>query len=400
MSQDVDKDLGLDVAGGDFTGAGKTTKGQRIKKDLEKGPVRMVLIFFVVMVVVVLAFIKIRMNNSADAAAPASTVATAPGGIDTTPGADGSSQRYEALVADANDQRAAEAAATGGSAIHSIAGKPAVPIQEQPPLPPVPQVVYQEPPRPAPEPSESSEGRSSAVSNSVKALMGLWAPGGQRVVRVGECCDDKQAVAAAAPAPGKSVELQEKPSVVTRVFDAGDISMAETDLEINTDIPGNTVRATIIAGPHRGGVLLGSYSAGKETAGLTFTTLKSPLYKDALQINAIAIDPSMSRIALTGGVDKHYLLRYGTMMATSFISGFADAVSRSNTTTTSSLVGTTTSYGELDGKDQVAVALGKVGDNFANSFNDIVNMPTTITIPSKTQFGLMMLQAVDVSVVQ
>ena len=58
---------------------------------------------------------------------------------------------------------------------------------------------------------------------------------------------------------------------------------------------------------------------------LNFSLLSIPQIINSVSISAVAIDPYTAHTALSGDVNNHYLLRYGSLFASSFLQGYAQA---------------------------------------------------------------------------
>lgn len=373
---------------------GLTTGRERVGAELKKKPVRGAFLLFGVMAVIVVAYLYVALSKDDDKVLPQSKITSGPThGVDTTPAEVGTSPAYNALTEQANEDRTKKALEEGGSSVPSMVGAPTVDPSykeakpdETPPLPPPPPPVEEVQNRAPP-------AQDNGAHEAVAAMLELWGGQTQRVV-IRTPAQTKLAASVDNGASGTS-KAAEKAS--TTVFHTGDLLIAVTDNEINTDIPSNALRAIVVDGPHKGGVLTGTLRAGKETVELKYSSLKSPVYADTLKVSGLAMDANTARMAIAGDVDKHYLLRYGALFAANFISGFAEAATRANTTVVNSaLGGTTTSYGELDARDQVLSGLGKVGSSVSNSMGDLYNLPNTITVPRGTLIGIQMQSDVKV----
>ena len=96
---------------------------------------------------------------------------------------------------------------------------------------------------------------------------------------------------------------------------------AVLDTSINTDEKGTPIMARIVGGPYKGGKLFGQFTLVDKRVMLSFNILNLPDRDKTISINAVAIDPETARTAMSGEVDNHYLLRYGTFFASAFLSG-------------------------------------------------------------------------------
>ena len=171
---------------------------------------------------------------------------------------------------------------------------------------------------------------------------------------------------------------------------AGSIVFATLDTAVNTDEPG-PVMATITGGPLKGGKLLGTLTNQGQKAMLSFNTLSMPNASSSVSISSVAIDPATARTALSSETDNHYLLRYGTLFASSFVSGYAQAVSQSGSQTTITLQGVTHSTPILSPQQKLTVALGNVGQQYSGVIGAIYNTPPTVKIYAGTGVGILLL---------
>ncbi len=203
------------------------------------------------------------------------------------------------------------------------------------------------------------------------------------------------------PAPQTMVEGDEKPKVEgavqsvdllppSQVFKikAGDIIYAVLSTEVNTDAKSH-VMASVVSGPLKGSKLLGSFDlSGEEGAALTFTTISVPTVSASSTINAIAIDPETAETALASSVDHHYLLRYGSMFASSFLKGFAEAVASQGTVTTDG-GRTERTLNIKSNRDRMYMGLGEAGSQYAKVMGNNFQKPTTVKVAKGTGFGLL-----------
>jgi len=192
------------------------------------------------------------------------------------------------------------------------------------------------------------------------------------------------------------------PANNTVLIKAGTILYASLDTAVNSDEPG-PIMGTIVQGDFKGAKVIGSLQPAQSTDNrpekviLSFTTM-SPLNTDkSLKIKAVAVDPDSARTALASDVDHHYLLRYGTLLASSFATGYAKVISSqgSSTTTNTASGATTTTMPSLSANQQIYAALGQVGQNVGAATSTYFNTPNTITVDQGTGFGLLVLDDVS-----
>ena len=184
-----------------------------------------------------------------------------------------------------------------------------------------------------------------------------------------------------------------------RIIKAGTILYGVLDTSIDTDVA-SPVLATIVHGPLRGGKLIGQFTFGPrdESLRLQFTTLSLPKEPRSYGVSIVAVDADSAKTALEGNLDKHLFIRYGSLFASSFIEGYAQAVSQQGTTTTSPLTGATTETKEdLSGSEEFFTALGLVGQRWGQAIAPLVERPYTIKIKEGTGVGLLFLSDTDLT---
>lgn len=180
---------------------------------------------------------------------------------------------------------------------------------------------------------------------------------------------------------------------------AGTIMYGVLETSVNSDEPG-PVLASIVSGKYAGSRLIGAFKhqGQQESIIISFDKMAVPKRTKSLDVDVVAIDTETARTALASDVDKHYLLRYGSLFASSLMAGYAKAISNEGTTTVSPLTGTTTTTTPpLDNKEKLLVALGQVGTEWGNQTKALFTTPYTVTVDKGTSVGLLFLSDVEVS---
>jgi intracellular multiplication protein IcmE len=179
------------------------------------------------------------------------------------------------------------------------------------------------------------------------------------------------------------------------VYKAGTIIFATLDSEVNSD-ENTPVMATVIQGQLKGSKLLGNLQRVDKKVLLQFSVLSVPKLNNSIAINAVAIDPNTAKTALASNVDNHYMLRYGTLLATSFAGGLADAMQTSGSQTTATTNGTLSTFPKISFTQQLAVALGKMGQQVGAAMGTNINMPPTVKVNAGTSIGLLLITDLSV----
>lgn len=184
------------------------------------------------------------------------------------------------------------------------------------------------------------------------------------------------------------------PSVVK----SGDILFAVLDTSVNSDEPG-PILATIVSGKLNGSKLIGSFTLpnNAEKMVINFNTMSVPGAAKTTSINAYAIDPNTARTALASHANHHYLLRYGSLFASTFLEGFGNAFQSANTTVQIGGTGgvSNTSISNGIGRttlENAVIGLATLGKSWGQVAQQQFNTPITVTLCSGTGIGVLFTQ--------
>ena len=169
----------------------------------------------------------------------------------------------------------------------------------------------------------------------------------------------------------------------------GDILYARNELRLNSDV-GGPVQATILSGDLQGGKLMGGFKKKRGYLRVKFNrlvTTKGQQYS----VKAFAIDPRARSTEVRSDIDRHMLQRWGGLMATSFLAGFGEAVSRGGSSVSVSDGTTTKAYPSLDLNKKLWSAAGKVGDKLASKFEENFDRPATVTLKPGQKLGVLII---------
>lgn len=209
-------------------------------------------------------------------------------------------------------------------------------------------------------------------------VMGNWSnPGVQTVQRAPE--DKTMATTAAAAGT----------ALTGPIIKAGTVMFGVLDTSLNSDEANTPVMATIVSGQLKGAKLMGRFTRVDKRLLLNFNLVNVASFPKSFAANIVAIDPNTARTALSGYVNNHYLLRYGSLFASSFLSGLSKGIMQSNTNQSCLGPFCFTSYKNLTPTEYVAVGLGQAGQQYASSMSSNFNVPPTVKIPSGVGVGLL-----------
>jgi intracellular multiplication protein IcmE len=198
----------------------------------------------------------------------------------------------------------------------------------------------------------------------------------------------KQAAAAASKSRQQDVAVK-----------AGDIMYAVLDTSVNSDEKG-PVLATVVTGRFKGGKLIGSFSTSSngEKLILTFNRVSLKNVNKTVSINAVAIDPDTARTAMASRTDNHYLLRYGSLFASSFLQGFGNAFQSAGTTITVGGTNGNVAVSQGVGRsilENAVIGLAQVGTQWSTQARQIFNTPPTVELYAGTGIGILFTQDIN-----
>lgn len=188
------------------------------------------------------------------------------------------------------------------------------------------------------------------------------------------------------------------------IIKAGAILYAVLDTAVDSDYPDSPVMATVVSGKFKGAKLLGGIKTVKngQRVMLEFNLINMDKWDTGKSIDAYAIDPSTARSAVATSVNNHYMLRYGTLFASSFMQGLGEAIEESGTTVSSDDGVVTSSTDDLDTEETILVALGQVGETAGEEVSKLTDTPPTVRVKSGVGIGVLFMADVteDASGVQ
>lgn len=246
--------------------------------------------------------------------------------------------------------------------------------------------------------AEASQARAeriaaleSRMSNQVQSLLTAWQPVTMEH-RAGESATDKNA-----KTEGSGKTSGKNGPATPPLIKAGTILFAILDTAVDSDYPSTPVMATIINGKFKGSKLLGkialaqgpNYGQGQDRVSLSFTLMNKEDWTASKSVSAFAIDPDTARAVMASSVNYHYLMRYGSLFASSFLSGYASAISNSGSTSTPGIFGTTTTHSPMSPGEKIAVGLGQVGTALTNVVSNYTNIPPTVKVNSGVGLGIL-----------
>jgi intracellular multiplication protein IcmE len=197
----------------------------------------------------------------------------------------------------------------------------------------------------------------------------------------------------------EGVQVDMKAGGTPPIMRAGDMMFAVIDTSVDSDEP-SPILATVVSGKLRGAKLIGSFNlpANGDKMVIVFNTMSVPGTSGATAINAYAIDANTTRTALSSRTNHHYLMRYGSLFASSFLEGLGNAIQTAGTTITIGGTGgntNTTVQSSRPGNvtlENAVIALSAVGKSWGQQAQQNMNRPTTVQVFSGTGIGVLFTQ--------
>ena len=225
----------------------------------------------------------------------------------------------------------------------------------------------------------------AAMSTQAKALFASWNAVPQQYVQ------SPPLPAAAEKAKEEAREAKNKqPSENEASIKAGTIMFAILDTAVNSDQPA-PVMATIVSGNLKDTKLLGSLeqTPDGERVVLKFNLASIPDRARTLPINAVAINPDTARTAIASDVNHHYLLRYSSLFASGFLSGYSKAVLASGQQILTTQTGEVTETPDISPSGKFMVGLGEVGKQLSDVAKQTFNRKPTVRVNSGVGLGIL-----------
>ena len=379
--------------------ADEKLKYNNIREALKDGKTRTIYVVGVVLVIAIGIFAFFSMKKSVPRGEfPSAEVAAAPSIKNSAPSVDKTTPAYDKLIKAENQQEAAKAKEEGGSALPvmraPVEQKPVeqTSAQQQPAYPPAPQesASHREDERKR---EQAIKDRAAAMKSQVNLLIAAWTPKVHVNMPVGGKEKNDAKIAAGVPSQGVGSVATTGGATRNPSKKAGETCYAELDTFVNTDEPSPVFATIKQCGELDQSILIGKVevpqSAYAQKAELRFTTINVPGQPNSLPVEAVAINEETRRTALATDVDNHYFLRYGGLFASSFLSGYADALlkggqNQSIVTTQSGAIVQNTAY---TNRQLMQAGLGNVGKQASTAMGGVFNRPPTITIDDKENPG-------------
>jgi hypothetical protein len=174
----------------------------------------------------------------------------------------------------------------------------------------------------------------------------------------------------------------------------GDVFYAVNGETLNTDTIAPVGTATILSGPLKNARVLGTFVKQNDYLVFQYNTL---VLKNGEKhsMKGFAVDPSTKSAGVRSGVNHRYITRWGSLIASSFLEGFAEAVQQSGSKTSSNVGGdygtTVTERPVYNTSEQVWIAAGKVGEKVGKKAEKYFDTPSTVTLKEGIPIGVLII---------
>ncbi len=323
---------------------------------------------------------------------------------------------------EAEDERAKQAIANGGSALPTPIGQntsmemagtnakndplnelraeterlkqQVVQVQQQ----------QQQPKAPPPQQQQQQfdDTLAQAMQRELQQMMDSWKPTGVKDVDVTKLDSTAQSGSGSgANASGNNANAastQMMNPIPKTLVPAGTVSYGQLLTEANSDIPG-PILAQIMSGPLAGARAVGSFQDINDYLVLQFSLVNFK-GKD-YQLNAVALDPDTTLGGLATDVDPRYFTRVVLPAAAGFMQGLGSALSQGSSSVVTN--GTTTivqqsgkgiQQGMFQGLGQASQAMSQFFENQAN------NTKTLVRVAAGTPIGIFYVASVQDTTIQ
>ena len=172
----------------------------------------------------------------------------------------------------------------------------------------------------------------------------------------------------------------------------GDVAYASNMQTLNTDTPAPVATVEILSGPMKYCVAEGTFELVSDKIRFTFYRLTD---KDGQKydMKGFAVDPATKFAGVASEVDHHTLSRWSGIVASSLLSGWAEAVTLSGTSSSTNVAAgiINQSNPEYSLKDKFWIASGEVADKLSDAAKANFNRAATAWLKSGYPVGVLII---------
>ena len=189
-------------------------------------------------------------------------------------------------------------------------------------------------------------------------------------------------------------------SQATHVFASGTILTGETITLIDSDVP-TPVTVRMTSHPIVGGVLMGRFTPNEWAKGIMmdFNRLILPSGQE-IAIQAMAIDPFTRGGAVRAHVNTRPIQRYGPMLVSSFLAGFADHATRPVVTFADTNQGVSVTSDRPNMRDNLIAGIGQGANVMSSNLLESAPKSSQIRLYPGEQVRILLLSSAQIPIDQ
>lgn len=315
------------------------------------------------------------------------------------------SEAYRQQISEDNDEKASKAEETGKSYFPVPTGEIKEPVKE-----------FKEEPKIEMEEPEKEEPKKTLILPVKKAQRNIESPGEKIPMEVKSVVTQAHldfftnAMEKVKKVPQSSVAIVETPyRKVTAEnpnsggFDTvkdkplldmnvGDVLYIRNDVYVNSNTPGTPVMATVLSGKYFGAKVLGKFAASEENLIIIFDRLSHN--GTVYDFEGYAVNAENAKAGVASNVNTHFFERWASLVASSFLEGFGEAVENTGSyvTHSNSISSTEQIIRDYSFEDQAWIAAGKVGEKMGDIALRNFDKKPTITLNVGQDMGMIVLK--------
>ena len=120
--------------------------------------------------------------------------------------------------------------------------------------------------------------------------------------------------------------------------------------------------------------------------------LNNPNLSKTISLNSVAIDPDTARTAVAGEVNDHYLLRYGSLFAASFLQGMGQSYQSFQSNSGTVYIGDSYNDSPPNATQVTLQGLGQMGESMGKELKPVFNRAATVKVSSGTGLGILIMK--------
>ncbi len=196
-------------------------------------------------------------------------------------------------------------------------------------------------------------------------------------------------VTAENPNSGGFDTVNDKPLLDMNV---GDVLYLRNDVYVNSNAPGTPVMATVLSGKYFGAKVLGKFTASEENLIIIFDRLSHN--GTVYDFEGYAVNAENAKAGVASNVNTHLFERWASLIASSFLEGFGEAVENTGSyiTHSNSISSTEQIIRDYSFEDQAWIAAGKVGEKMGDIALRNFDKKPTITLNVGQDMGMIVLK--------